>query len=556
MKKRLFLALCVPAFFAPLCLFAQTELIGRSEVKELAWGGVERGWHGVYSAKDVRIVPGPLGRLDVMLADNSPIEGGDTDLLLHFDECERDRLAFVSPRYRAEKIDLFPSRETRKHGACAAGFLNGRNAVQVRPLADSLFFEEGALKSFTIDFFLFPTVFADGNSVLSWHAPVVSLGGRSTGIRAYAEQGRLTWRLERVFKKRNGDYVDVVIRENRTTPLNEWHHHALFYDSDTGLISLFFDGRESNLGWVTETGGQKGTLLLGKISPYLGLPISLGESYSGYLDEFRISRGLPTFFIGDYRLSGEIRSDVIDLAGPGSKVVKVSWMGVEDNGTAIRIYCRISDTYFLPTAEPDERVRRIEGRGPGNDSDAADATQDPARQAGNVRGYPAWVQVKNGEVLTGKFPTGRYLQWKTVLLGTSETSPFVLGSGSTYSPVLNSLTVMLESDNPPLTPAILKVVPLDGGVKITWLRNKESDIRGYRIYYGPASKYYFGKGADLGDSPVTVGNVGGAVLKGLANEEVYFIAVTALDASGQESGFSRELVVRPSQVFEESMDGP
>jgi hypothetical protein len=46
------------------------------------------------------------------------------------------------------------------------------------------------------------------------------------------------------------------------------------------------------------------------------------------------------------------------------------------------------------------------------------------------------------------------------------------------------------------------------------------------------------------------------VLKGLANEEVYFIAVTALDASGQESGFSRELVVRPSQVFEEYTDGP
>jgi hypothetical protein len=553
MKKHLlsvlgFLAFCSPVLAAPSFLLAQTELIGRSEVLEYVWGGVERGWHDVFSARDVRIVPGPLGRLDAVLADNTSLEGKDTDLLLRFDECERDRLAYSSPGYRSDKVDIFPSKEIKKHGACAAGFLNGRNVVQVKPLAESLFFGEGALRSFTIDFYLFPTEFADGNSVLSWYAPVVSLGGSYTGISAYAEQGRLAWRLEKVFKKRNGEYVDVVVRENRTTPLNEWHHHALHYDSDTGLLSLFFDGRESNLVWVTETGRQGGTLLLGTFSPYLGVPISLGESFSGFMDEFRISRGMPEFFIGDYRSSGEIRSDVIDLTGPGSKMVKVSWSGVEDNGTAIRIYLRVSKSYFLPAAEPGERIGRIEGRGSGG-SDTAGGTEDPTSQAGDVPGYPGWIQVKNGEVLAGRLPAGRYLQWKAVLLGTGDTSPFVRGTGSVYTPVLKSLAVMIEPDDPPLTPTVLNAVPLDRGVKITWLRNKESDIQGYRIYYGPASKYYFGKGADLGSSPVTVGNVGSAVLKGLVNEEVYFIAVTALDSSGQESGFSREFVVRPSQVF-------
>jgi hypothetical protein len=544
--------------FVPSRLPAQTELIGRSETKELTWGGVKHRWHDIYSARDVKIAAGPLGRLDVVLADNAPAEGNDTDLLLHFDECERDRLVFVSTSYRAEKVDLFPSGEIRKHGTCAAGFLSNRNTVQMKPLADSLFFEGDALKSFTIDFFLFPLMFADGSVVLSWHAPVVSLGGNFTGIRAYAEQGRLTWQLERVFKKRNGDYVDVVIRENRSTPLNEWHHHALFYDADAGLISLFFDGRESSLGWVTETGGQRGTLLLGKISPFLGLPISLGESYSGYLDEFRISRGLPLFFTGDYRPTGEIRSEAIDLAGPGTKLVKVSWASVEENGTAVRVYCRISDTFFLPAAEPNERIRRIEegGRKGGGDAvsedgpDAAGRPGGPADPTTGVPGHPSWVQVRNGEVLSGRLPAGRYLQWKAVLLGTGGDSPFVRGTGSTHTPVLISLTVVLEPDDPPLMPAVLKAVPLNGGVRITWLRNKESDIQGYRIYYGSASKYYFGKGADLGESPVTVGNVGSAVLKGLTNEEVYFLAVTALDASGQESGFSRELVVRPSKVFE------
>ena len=90
---------------------------------------------------------------------------------------------------------------------------------------------------------------------------------------------------------------------------------------------------------------------------------------------------------------------------------------------------------------------------------------------------------------------------------------------------------------------------------MSWLVNRESDVRGYRVYYGSAAIYYHGKGADLGDSPASAGNVDKVVLKGLANEQVYYVAVTAIDESGQESGFSRELVVRPSRVFGAPADG-
>jgi hypothetical protein len=530
------LAIAIPLTICPACLFGQTELIGRAEVKVLEWGGVEHRWDGVYSLRDVRIVPGPMGRLDVVLADNAPTEGEGTDLLIHFDDCARDRLAFVSDRYTAEKVDVFPSGEIRKHGPCAAGFIHERNVVRVKPLGGSLFFDEGPLGSFTVDFHLYPITFADGDEPFSWHAPVVSFDGDTAGIRAFAEGGRLAWQIRKVFKKRNGDYVEIVVREDRTAPLNEWHHHALSYDADTGLLSLFFDGRESAVAWVTESGRQKSTLLVGKITPHLGAPMKIGGNFSGYLDEFRISRGMPRFFTGDYRRSGEATSDVIDLGSPGAKLVKVSWKGEENNGTAVRVSCRVSDSYYPPTADR----RNAPGAGSG---------AFPADRAGGVKGYPEWVQVKNGEILSGILPAGRYFQWKALLLGTGDDSPFVRGTGSVHTPVLSSLAVMIEPDEPPVPPVVLKAVPLDGAVRITWLRNKESDIKGYRIYYGPASRYYFGKGADLGDSPAPVGNAGDAVLGGLENEQVYFVAVTALDAAGQESGFSRELVVRPSQIF-------
>jgi hypothetical protein len=575
-KRRLFHFIAMLALLIPTPLRAQTDFIGRTEIRQLEWGGVGKGWHHLFSLSEAKIKSGPLGSLEAVLDDNSPRVDAWTELLLHFDGGERDRISFDSDGYRAMRVDVLPSKEIKKFGAGAAGFLNSRHLIEIMPLENSLFFEKGALKSFTIDFYLYPSLITDATAVFTWHAPVVSKGGDFTGIRAFYEGGKLTWRFEKVFQRKSGEAMDIEVGENTTTPLNEWRHHALSYDSGSGLLAVFFDGRESNLAWATEGGKQRGTLLLGRISPYLKVPMRIGESYLGYIDEFRVTRAAKSrFYLGNYRDSGEVRSEVLDLVREldrtGAEVVKVSWDSEEENGTAVRVYYRVSDTYFEPSAEMNENLMRVREQ----------------KGGGELHGYPEWVPVKNGEVLglqpsggpgatrstgdkdrggssatgrhtgsaDGPLPAGRYLQWKAELFGTGESSPFLHGSGSLYSPALRSLIIYLESDDPPLPPAILKAAPIDGGFELSWLANRESDLRGYRVYYGSAARYYHGKGADLGDSPAGVGNVNKVVLKGLANEQVYFVAVTALDAAGQESGFSRELVVRPSRVFGAPADG-
>jgi hypothetical protein len=40
-------------------------------------------------------------------------------------------------------------------------------------------------------------------------------------------------------------------------------------------------------------------------------------------------------------------------------------------------------------------------------------------------------------------------------------------------------------------------------------------------------------------------------LEGLENEKVYFFSITAVDNSNQESGFSKEFIVRPSMIHGE-----
>ncbi len=70
-------------------------------------------------------------------------------------------------------------------------------------------------------------------------------------------------------------------------------------------------------------------------------------------------------------------------------------------------------------------------------------------------------------------------------------------------------------------------------IKLAWDANTESDLAGYKVYYGTASRSY--------GSSVDVGNVTSYALTGLTQGETYYISVTAYNTSGSESGYSSEV---------------
>jgi len=70
-------------------------------------------------------------------------------------------------------------------------------------------------------------------------------------------------------------------------------------------------------------------------------------------------------------------------------------------------------------------------------------------------------------------------------------------------------------------------------IKLAWDANGESDLAGYKIYYGTSSKSYAGS--------VDVGNATSYTLTGLTQGQTYYIAVSAYNTSGSESGYSSEV---------------
>lgn len=74
---------------------------------------------------------------------------------------------------------------------------------------------------------------------------------------------------------------------------------------------------------------------------------------------------------------------------------------------------------------------------------------------------------------------------------------------------------------------------LGGSITLEWDPNTESDLAGYRVYYGETSGQY--------SSSVDVGLNTLYEVAGLEEGKTYFFAVTAYDRSGNESGYSNEV---------------
>jgi hypothetical protein len=90
-------------------------------------------------------------------------------------------------------------------------------------------------------------------------------------------------------------------------------------------------------------------------------------------------------------------------------------------------------------------------------------------------------------------------------------------------------TITLTTDGTP--------PPSGGSAIVSWNANTESDLAGYRVFYGTSSGNY--------PNSISVGKVTSATITSLTVGTTYYIALKAVDTSGNLSGFSAEVTKRP-----------
>ena len=80
---------------------------------------------------------------------------------------------------------------------------------------------------------------------------------------------------------------------------------------------------------------------------------------------------------------------------------------------------------------------------------------------------------------------------------------------------------------------LVPIQALAGSASLSWQPNSESDLTGYRVYYGAASRTY--------GPPISVNQGSSYTVNDLQEGDTFFFAVTAVDSSGNESGYSNEV---------------
>ena len=84
-------------------------------------------------------------------------------------------------------------------------------------------------------------------------------------------------------------------------------------------------------------------------------------------------------------------------------------------------------------------------------------------------------------------------------------------------------------------------------VNISWLSNSDSDLAGYKVYYGTGTRNY--------QHYIDVGVLNNAVIDGLSEGVAYYFAVTAYDTLGNESAYSDEVQANIPAQGRDTSDG-
>ncbi|MFW6362598.1 MAG: LamG-like jellyroll fold domain-containing protein [Spirochaeta sp.] len=460
--------------------------------------GGDQGWGEFLAAAGVEVsVRGQQTFLQ--LAEPRIQPGPDSQLLLGFDELP---LQDETGHYFVDRSIEQLSRQEFRFGN-AAGAFRGEPLVLVNR-SGRLFAPDTTHYAFTFSFWLYPSRLQDGEEILRWRGmqsddstPIVQ------ELRFTIRDRRLRLQFDNMFLDNNLEMVGAEIVAHDGLLPRRWSHHFIRYNAEDGLLEYLVDGRPSAIRYMTDTGSENGggfPLVLGDLS---NGTLHIGDRLFGLLDDFHISNAAsPVPEIGEgTREPGFIVTEAISLGSARSQIQSVSVDTEQMGRTDIRSYYRI-----------------------GHRLDAS----------GSLQGE--WRPVPSDGVIDSDQAAG-YIQLKVDLLP----------DGEGHSPRLHGIEIAYRELSPPIPPAGISITPDAEGLLVEWSPVFDETIGGYRVYYGTSPGRYFGEEAEIGSSPVDVGQNTSVRLEGLSSDVLYYVTVVSYDRndSSLESRFSREVSARP-----------
>ncbi|MBQ0039312.1 MAG: hypothetical protein KBS64_02650 [Treponema sp.] len=471
--------------------------------KSMVLGGKE-GWPLLSRMDGIVSDKGKFGYDAMMLATNSHGADQFTDLLLDFEAGTSDDLM---DNYSIVENNSVTTEVKACMGKKSA-LTRGKGGIRLDGKRTSLFGKEGPCGSFMIEFWLNPSIAENGEVVFSWRSSrTVANYPLYQMITGSFSGNHLEWSFTNVFNGYVEDDGEITLSSYRTIVPDQWMHHAISFDENTGLLEYRINGLLEDLKYVTTNGHETGGSIY---IPILGVPadIEICPQYAGLIDDFRIQRQarpelLETKGMDTYRIEGGRFETQPLLLSTGAEFTGIDALVNMPSQTDIQFYVRSGDSFY-------------------NWTDS----------------YPEWIPIKNHKKIENI--KGLYFQVACELLPD--------GAGK-KSPSVTELKIKYKEVPSPLPPFELKAFPGDGEVTLSWPYSVDDTVGGYYIFYGERPGEYLGREAVEGTSPIDAGCVTSVTLSGLKNGRIYYFAVASYSKYDNRimGELSKEIFTRPKR---------
>ena len=465
--------------------------------------GGKAGWTLVDGEQNFRIAvqKGRYGYDCMTLDTNSRSLSPDTDLLIDFeDESPVDRAG----NYRIVSNSILPSGGAKM--GKGVGLCRGSGGLRLSGADGSLFGTTGFSNSFLIEFWLNPAVAENGEKVFSWrssknagNSPIYQM------MSASFYKNHLEWTFTNVFEGYEKDDGELSISSYSTLIPDEWTHHAISYDVETGLLEYRINGRIEALRYITsngkELGGDVYRCNLGVVAD-----IDICPQYTGLVDDFHIQRSVISESAAAMRYDSYSRDGGRFVTKPikvssNAELRKVDAVLDVPAQTDVMMYVRGGNNMFEWTPS-----------------------------------YPEWIPIRNHSQIQNV--KGLYFQLAVDL--------YPDGSGA-VAPSVENLAMTFKEVDAPLPPSRVTAVASDSSVTLSWNYSVDKDTGGYYVYYGERPGEYLGREAVEGVSPINVGNLNSITFNGLKNGKIYYFAIAAYSNVNEKimGVLSKEVYARP-----------
>ena len=471
--------------------------------KKMVFGG-KNGWNDFQKMSGLTTGVGRFGYESLQLVTSTQCTDDETDLLLTFDGQDvRDSTG----HYEVVSNNLLRT-DGAARGKGAALSRGIDKGVSLKGDKGSLFGTSGMAGSFTIEFWLAPSLAENGETVFSWRSSLNASGySKYQMISASFFANHLQWKFNNIFL--GFDDSEVVLDGLSTVVPRKWSRHTLSFDQETGALEYCVDGRTEAIKFITKTQHENGTVC----EPNLGVAakIDICPQYAGKIDNFRIDRSAgktsSECAIGvtgneKFKADGGFFMTKPILVSHSAEMDEISAEMSVPPQTEVKFYVRSGDNCYE-----------------WNDK------------------YPEWKEVVPGEKISDV--SGLYFQIAAELLP---------DGGGEHTPAVSEMTLAYTEQDDPLPPFSVEAIPGDGCVTLSWSNSVDDTAGGYYVYYGNRPGEYLGVVASEGASPIKVGNRNSMTLSGLRNGTIYYFAVSAYSKLDPRicGEVSKEVFARPS----------